>query len=76
MMRILRHGIKTKTNGEAGFVLLDAILSLFITALLITGICGAASRVQHFASGGFDRAAAIIEARNDFAEAIMERPNG
>jgi hypothetical protein len=75
-MRILRHGIKTKTNSEAGFVLLDAILSLFITAVLIAGICGAASTVQRFASESFDRAAAIIEARNDFAELITERPNG
>jgi hypothetical protein len=54
-------------GNDAGYVLLDAILSLFIAVLMLLAMYGGISTFMKYSARSLDKAILIIEERNNLA---------
>ena len=88
MMLILRHGKKNNsdsletqvsvlmtphTNTTGGYILLDALLSIFISGIIILIICGATSLHRRISTGSLQNTGTIINERNQFEHKRMQQ---
>ena len=70
MIRILPPG--NNRGRTEGFILLDALLSIFIAGILLIIIYGASSLHRRISAGAARNTSAIIEERNGFERDRMK----
>ena len=58
--------MKTRTKKQNGYVLLDALVAVFISAVLLTAVMGSISSAARMATLSKERILQAIEERNAF----------